>query len=561
MNKLYIQNIATEEAVGRAKTVLVSIEGPAVVTTISTRAIVYNESARLVFTGLVKVEEKIKKHLNNIILPIIDEILNHLELPLQSYDISAANIGAVSSSDSEFTIEGYSADVPIFMAILSASLHLQIKQNTLFTGHISTKEGDVGQVKGLVQKSEAALREEGISEFVYPSLTEDNSLEVLKPKEYERTVSAIKSCRGRINLIEVINIEDLIKKTLSDEAIALSSFYCEYYCKIMTDIENENNSIIQYLVEKNEKRFWKSLEANLINRHVEKSHKLLNQHFLYQIKQNKYPQNLGVYLRNLIYTLPLTSQKAEGLFPLVRKDQYIKLIQLAEESDYEDISYLHDVVFNKISIPKRKNESKESDHLINSNSAEIIDYLLEKLDPNYIDIKILKPIDEARITFLFNKISVDSYEEFIESITKYYIHLSRHVNLQSLVVNQEKYSIEALDLLKKTYPKETEYNQAISNAINGLNGGLRVILDKITEYLKIITQEKHENSIINELIHPLDFELKKTLIDEIIKREGHKLNIDRDLLIPEKYFYNYVEIIKAYSHSRHMLDNIFERLN
>ena len=32
MNKLYNQNIKTEEVVGRAKTVLVSIEGPAVVT-------------------------------------------------------------------------------------------------------------------------------------------------------------------------------------------------------------------------------------------------------------------------------------------------------------------------------------------------------------------------------------------------------------------------------------------------------------------------------------------------------------------------------------------------
>ncbi len=59
MNKLYNKNIKIEEVIGRAKTVLVSIEGPAVVTSIIVRTIEYSESTRLIFTGLVRVEEKL----------------------------------------------------------------------------------------------------------------------------------------------------------------------------------------------------------------------------------------------------------------------------------------------------------------------------------------------------------------------------------------------------------------------------------------------------------------------------------------------------------------------
>jgi hypothetical protein len=53
-----------------------------------------------------------------------------------------------------------------------------------------------------------------ITEFVYPSLDKDSSIKILKPKEYERTVSALRSCRGRIKLVEVNDTYELIKKHL-----------------------------------------------------------------------------------------------------------------------------------------------------------------------------------------------------------------------------------------------------------------------------------------------------------------------------------------------------------
>jgi hypothetical protein len=183
-------------------------------------------------------------------------------------------------------------------------------------------------------------------------------------------------------------------------------------------------------------------------------------------------------------SLPLTSKKADGLFPIVPHDKYIPLIQYANESDYEDISLLHDIVFERVKTKNFNIDLKETDQIKNNISSEIIDYILEKLNPNYIDTKILKPIDESRTTYIFDKINADSYDALIESITNFYIHIIRHTNSERVKAEREKYSIEVLDIMKKIYPKKSDYNSAIANGMNGYNGGLRIIFDKITEYLK-----------------------------------------------------------------------------
>ena len=96
--------------------------------------------------------------------------------------------------------------------------------------------------------------------------------------------------------------------------------------------------------------------------------------------------------------------------------------------------------------------------------------------------------------------------------------------------------------------------------MNGYKGGLRTIFDMMTEYLKRSVKEKYIIATINEAVNPLNYELKKSLIEEIINREGANIDIDKSLLIPAKYVENYIEIIKAYANSKHMLNHIFLRL-
>jgi len=65
--------------------------------------------------------------------------------------------------------------------------------------------------------------------------------------------------------------------------------------------------------------------------------------------------------------------------------------------------------------------------------------LLEKLNPNYIDQNITRSFDEARSCYITDKIKFETYEELLESINHFYIHLIRHTNSGEIYIEKEKY--------------------------------------------------------------------------------------------------------------------------
>ena len=83
------------------------------------------------------------------VLAAADNIINALDLPKHSFDIWVANIGATSLNEIGITISGFSADVPVLLAILSASLQLPVSADIVSTGHIASPDGDIRMVRGL----------------------------------------------------------------------------------------------------------------------------------------------------------------------------------------------------------------------------------------------------------------------------------------------------------------------------------------------------------------------------------------------------------------------------
>ncbi len=546
-----------ESYIGRAKTVLVSREGHAVITTIIARIIEEKNSQNLIFSGSVNFDDSVKEHIRVTILPYVNEIVQSLKIPPRSFELSAVNVGVISSSDIQLSIKGFSADVSIFMSMLSAGMKLPIEQDIVYTGHIASKEGDISQVKDLEAKSKAAIIDEGISTFVYPALDIDSSLKILKPKEYENSKTAIRSCRGKIKLLDVRNTYELIKKSVTDEAIILSALNSNSF---ETKIEKTQNSnyelILKYFINGNNKRFWQSLEYNLLSKNVKNSHLLINAFVDYHMRINKYPVKFGEELNKLIMSLPFSVKKTSGLFPLIKKDKYIRLIQNATENAHDDISLLHNALYGKINGKHKFVDSKKIG--IVADESDRLDYILEQINPDYIDLNITKPIDEARASYIIEGIQADSYDDLLNTITSFYIHIFRNTNNLQMNIDNEKFSIEALELFKNTFPKNSEFKEAISIALNGNKGGLRYIFDKITEYLKKEAGDKHVWAIINDSINPLNFELKKRLIERIINREKDRLGLDISKLRSEQYVENYVEIIIEYARSKQSLNRIFQ---
>lgn len=554
-------NKVTEEAIGRAKTVLVSGEGPATVTSIIAHTLKNKTSNRLIFSGSVKFEETVQKHLKNTVLPLVDDLLQLLNIPFQSYELSAVNIGAASSIDSGTIVEGFSVDISALLAMLSAGLEMPIRQNILFTGHISSPDGDIAQIKNIPAKAEAAVTDKNITSFVFPSLDKDISLKVLKPKEYETATAAIRSCRGRIKLIEVNNIADLLEKTLSPEAIVSASLNTGFFETSITVTEsNHLKNAATFLTQNNNNRFWDSLEKELILKDVKKSHSILTKFSDYYVRNAKYPSRFGENLSGLVISLPVTVRQTPRLISLLPKEQYIKLIQYASESDHEDITHLHNALYGQVKKQPVITDSTLHTEPDSYETNDFLNYFLNQLNPETIEMQVTRVYDEARGRFVIDKITVENNNEFIDTLTAFYAHVCRHINSSKSHVSSAKMSDEIMNVLNKIFPGKKKYNEALAIAKYGTHGGMRYILDIITEHLKQAARDNHILKVFKETIDPLDYQLRVSLITKLLNREKFHLPEEITSQPPERFADDYEEIIKAYSQSMSNLTTIMRRL-
>ncbi|MBN1551692.1 hypothetical protein JW979_09490 [bacterium] len=550
----------TEQAIGRAKAVITSPEG-GVVTTIIARKTGKVDSERLTFSGTVVFIEEAKKHIRNIIFPIIESILESLDISISGFELSAVNSGASSSSDIGLTIEGFSADVPIFLTLLSAALDLPIRQDMVCTGHIASPEGDVAQVKGLPEKAEAAVNDPGIKTFVFPSLDSEISLKVLKPKEYEKVKASVHGCRGRIQLIQITSIDDLFEKTLDPGSIVSASLQSGFfYGGNQVKKGNHVNWLAQYLTRGNPRRFWNAMENALFSKNSERCHELLTLFVSYHISRELYPSRIGEQLNRLVLSLPLTVKHTPGLFPLLDKELYIALIQFAGKKDHNDISYLHNALYREtlsarspVGVPREKTPARKD-------KDRPIDIILHQLNQDYIESTVTRVYDEARASFIMDSVTVSSHEELIAVLTAFYTHVLRYINAETGHVDQIHIETEALDLFNRTFTGKQRSRDAQVEARHGTHGGMRSILDTMTEFMKHEARQKHIVKTFHDAIDPLDYEAKVELISDILKREEGRLPPEITSQPPEKFADDYESIIQAYSESITKVTDIFKRL-
>ena len=546
-----------EPAIGRAKTVWVYPGGQGITTSIiAIETEVSHE--RLTYSGTVTFDDAVKNHINGTVLTLVNSISGALGVILKSYEISAVNIGAASSIDSGVSLSGFSLDVSVFMALLSAAIKLPIRQDLVFTGHIASSDGDISFVQSIPEKAIAAISDDNIQRFVYPDISCDTSLKSLKPKHYETVEAELRSFRGRIKLIPVRDIYDLITKTVDSEDIVLSSLKTGFYNKKLIDNNSTNCwKIAEYFSSSNEKRVWEALEKLIGNCNIDQSHDLIESFAKYHIKMGKYPRKFGEELHNLVLSLPMSVKKTKKLFPLLEKTKYIKMIQYASPEDYEDVSWLHEALYGKVDHTEKSKETK-LDHPSN-NASDILKYLSERLNDKNITDDITKPFDEAHATFICGKASVESYDELIDLVTGYVTHVIRHTNSLTGIIDHDRAETEAIHIFKSAYPGKNNFNEAIVNAKNGFNGGMNTIFNAITDYLKKEAVEKHTLKTITTAIDPLDMEIKKAIVSQILLKGEDYLPQEILSQPPERYIDEYIELIMTYIQSQTKLTEILRR--
>jgi len=93
-----------------------------------------------------------------------------------------------------------------------------------------------------------------------------------------------------------------------------------------------------------------------------------------------------------------------------------------------------------------------------------------------------------------------------------------------------------------------------------VSGGLRFILDKMTEQFKMEQQEKHVNHVLKSVMNPLDWENKVSLMEALLKLLQCHFPSDIVSQPPDRFAGQYEGIVKAYVRSVDQMKSLFRSL-
>jgi len=547
--------VADERSViGRARTVLVFGQGDdakAVVSTVVARVPRRAGRKRLIFSGRAIFASQVIQHLTEDVLPSIDAIVQRLvpKWKPQSLGVSVINLGAASAADLGLSISGYSADSAVFLACLSAVLRLPLRQDTVTTGHVACADGDIRPVSSLPAKLAAATGDPTIHRFVCPSLDADTSLKTLSPVQRERAADAMTAAQGELRIAQIADVEQLIRATADDDAIALASLRADFFD---TDtIFDQNGSPVEraaaLMGTGNDERFWRALETRLFAGDTREARDLLLARARHEIRQKRYPPDFGRKLVALVRSLPPTTRRDKGLFPLLPVEQCLKVARFATDEDHGDIQYLLDGASGRVAGPPREELSIPKP--APSTMKETVSAVLAEISTETLAKKIGQPIDSARATYVMDGVIIEDYEVFRDAIAAFYLALLRHTGSVRASGQEQTIRSESLALLEQAFADKGGANAAWAEARDGIHGGMRFVLDVMTEQFKTEMQVNHVRRVVKEAVDPLDWAGRAAFMEAFLERLGPHLPPEIRDEPPERFARHYETILVTYVQS------------
>ncbi len=527
---------------GRAKTVIVFGQGNAFLTEIIVRTRGRAGRTRIHWPGSAQFTPAVKKHVRRIILPLIDRILAALSLPLPSFEISAVNLGAASAQDLGVSISGFSADCPIFLAVLAAALQLDIPPDIVTTGHIASADGDIRQVKDLPAKIKAASDSFQIRRFIYPSLRIDSSPDMLSPKEHERDWMVVTQPRDSLRVQAVSDVAELTRAIFTEEVLLLSSLRQGFYAPLqISETGDILVRLLAYLANDNERRFWSVLEEVLFAGRGEEGRCLLSARLRYHLKRQEYPKELGNRLMLLLQSLPPTIKRLKLQAPLMDLNEVLCFEHLAHPSDQDDLNVLCEIAQDKVNHDFDPSMEEAATTLYAAET--VLDAILSEINQTALGRRIGIPLDTARATFVMDTAKVNSYEKFLSIIRAFYLHIMRHYGvLQASGVSNMELDA-ALGLLEGSYKNEGGVKGAYAQA---QHGGLRQLLDAMVNHYKREQTEKYVEAVLHQAVDSLSRNGRIDLIKVIKNRLALILPLEIRSQTPEQMEEHCKEMILTY---------------
>jgi len=552
--------------IGQAKTVLVLEAGEqqAVVTTLTAKCVPPGPAGAHVFaSGPVSFDDAALGHLNAIVLACVRATLEPIHLPLPSFELSITNVSGTSIGGLGLRVHGYSSDLSAYIAMLSAATLTPADLEVLFSAHLASSSGDIRPVDSIPAKVDAALASGEVETFVTGDVFQDEGLSRISPIERDRAIAALTSAKAAIRIVVVRDVSDAVKTAFSDESVVLGSLQSGFF-----DRGERFDSGLQsperagrFLANQNGLRFWRSLEASLIGARATSVRALLEAWITYHCGRRRYPSNFGSRLRQLLSTVPPATRRLKLEFPLCPTQGCLAIVKLAGPDDVDDVRLLIEAVTGSTnhSIDERVDAHARSAETVPDTEASV-STVLSRIAPQYLDTSIGVPIDGARATFVLDSTIAGSYHDFQDTISGFYLHLLRHLNRVSPTLAARDVRPDAHALLKRAYARDGGVEQAWAKARSGSEGGLRSVLDDMTETFKHEEKEHYVNLVLKEAFDPLDQAAKVAFMTDLLRALTPHLPPEIVSQPPQRFAAGYEEITRAYVNAMDRLHRVLRAM-
>jgi hypothetical protein len=557
-----------DQYVGRARAVLVygDSESPqGVVCWLQALAEPASDEASPTVTveGPVSVEAAAQQQLETVVAPLVNRLLQAIGLPACRYRISVANIDASAAHDLPATISGYSADLPAFLAMLSAALRVTVDPTVVATGHIASMGGEIAPVRALGAKWRAASQTSGVTRFLHPRLDRDGSLAALSPQRARDEAVSMASAGLDIQAESIGGIDELLTETISESDVVLASLEAGFFDQPAesTATEGPFASAVSWLSSGNPHRFWRILEAHAFEGRSEEIKSLLRQMIGFYLREGRYPDGMGAKLEGLLLSLPSAVRRLRLRFPLVDPSRCAAMGQFAASDDAaDDLRRLMNAVTGCLPQQQRygdqtRSGSASSDERGAGHEA-VVATVVDRISADALTRGIGEPIDRALAGFTLPYVTCQRHEDFIETVQSFYRQVIRHTAFGSAPLDSEHLSAEAFDLLERAFRDQDGARGAQAEARHGTRGGLRFVLERMADQLKQERTRAHVNRVLREAVDILDPDARIGFMRALMTRLRPHLPADVRDQPPEYFAGDYETLTQAYMRA---IDGLAER--
>ncbi|MEI8044597.1 MAG: hypothetical protein WCL11_24515, partial [Verrucomicrobiota bacterium] len=413
---------------------------------------------------------------------------------------------------------------------------------------IASVDGEVRMVRNLPAKLEAAKGDPSVKRFFHPSLDADASVAVLVGAEFDRIQAALAN-KGGLNTIAVRDVSELLESVVTEDAVVFAALAGSYFGRRFTQPATDEpvGRAARFLGAAMERRYFDVLASHLITGDVSAVVRLLEAWTGFWVRHQRYPHGFGQRLRRLILSVPTSIRVRKLNTQLLSVQSCINLSQCAAGQDAEDVLDLYRVVTGGTANPPGNQPArKQPPKPGRKGRSSTLDIVLAEIEQEHLTAVICLPIDTARASFLLDSVTAENPVQALEIITSFYIHLQRYTDRSAGSPTFEEAGPEAQLLLERAFARKGGTAAALAETQSGIEGGLRFVLDQMTEQLKRECQEKHVLHVLATAVNPLDWEAKVKFIKELFHRCRALLPAELTSEPPERFARDYERIVRLY---------------